>query len=640
MALLLLAFTLLVGMATGSALWITESQTRDALVINLAGRQRMLLQQMSKVSLEWVTDGDPVSADQLRASMALFEKTLHALLQGGETSYLAGNVVSLPAARETAVREALTRLQLQWSELRFSLDSLLEAENGTPASLTNWSAVEIQSAELVTRADQVVLLYEGASEAKLARLRGVLLLFALGALGLLASGVLLIRGSLMDPLDRLAQAADRIGSGDLEGEVPIGGPSEIRRLASTLESTRRQLGRSTRDLEEQVERRTREVAALYEVSREISSRLDIDHVLRSVTSKAAELLEAEVAFLCLLDGSTQALILQSVSGPDEAARQKRLEVIRSPAEMVLARNEALECGVDGCGGGCAIVDPRYRISHLAAPLRVGDRAIGALCVGHSQSAAFSKDDVGLLTKLANSAAIALENARLYERAERVAMLEERQRIAAEIHDTLAQTLSFLELKAQQIADNLRAMQLDDAWLGMERMRSTLAGAGLEARSAIARLQEESTGDLSLRDQLGPVVSDASEAGGPAVDLVLDEQEPLYTTPDDARQIVRVLQEALQNVRLHAQATRVAVRVSQRESELALSIEDDGVGFDPSRSYNDGGRHYGMSIMRARAARLGGELSIDAAPGQGTRVVLRWPVGRHGASDDGDAVVTP
>lgn len=629
MALLLLAFTLLVGMASGSALWITESQRRDALVINLAGRQRMLLQQMARSALQWATEGEGANAEQLGAAMDLFDQTLQALLRGGETAYLAGETVSLPAAQDPAIQDALLGLKLQWEGLREDLEGLLRAEDGSPEAGAAWSAVEQRSSELLAQADQVVRLYETSSEAKLNRLRAVLLAFTLGALGLLVSGVLLVRGSVVGPIGGLGRAAERIRGGDLQTAVPTGGPEEIHQLATTLESMRGQLLASTRDLERQVERRTRELAALYEVSRELTSRLELEHVLRSVTEKARELLAGEVAFLCLQEQGDSRLDLQAFSGPEQALwRRPGVEAL--PVDQSFELLPALHCAVETCGGLCGVVAPAYRASHLAARLQVGERVIGALCVASTLPGQFSQDDLRVLSKLAASAAVALENARLYAQAERLAMLEERQRIAGEMHDGLAQTLIYLMLLAEDLREHLEQSGPPGASEKLERLRRGLSGAEEEARHAIARMHQPIEAAVPLQDRLRQALQSDGAGDGPATQVTLGDLAPLLLERQQSEQVLAVMREAVQNARRHAGANRIEVRLEQSDPDLCLTVEDDGNGFDASRAPGDGGRHFGLSIMRARAARLGGRLEVDSAPGRGTRVTLHWPVTGVGA----------
>ncbi|MFZ1754902.1 MAG: sensor histidine kinase, partial [Caldilineaceae bacterium] len=249
--------------------------------------------------------------------------------------------------------------------------------------------------------------------------------------------------------------------------------------------------------------------------------------------------------------------------------------------------------------------------------------IGALCVGSSQPLAFTPEGGRLLTKLANSAAVALENARLYAQAERVATLEERQRIAADMHDGLAQTLSYLVHRVEQATELAEARQSDEVAQALKSTSATLCQASREVRQSIARL-EGAPSRRPLESRLSEMVDEFQKDDGPSVGLEVGLTAPLFAPPEEAEQALRVVREALLNAHRHAQAQRIVVRLEQEDGEVRASVQDDGRGFDPQSLPADNG-HFGLSIMRARAARLGGQLAIHSAAGQGTRVTLAWPV---------------
>jgi two-component system nitrate/nitrite sensor histidine kinase NarX len=625
--LLLLGFLLLV---TGSVIATEvglQTAAQDALVINLAGRQRMLLQAMTRHALE--AEKHPEEQhhrDEVSEAAATFEATLTALTDGGPAPYTPARTVLLPPAQGPEVRARLEEVRRRWTRLRPEMETVLTASQDDPAFARAVTAMEQQSLPLVATMDEAVQAFEQVATDKVRRLRVMQALFLTGALILVLLGYGFTSRTIIRPLRRLQQVAHEIGGGELAKPVPGQGRGEVGQLAQSLETMRQQLYAAREDLEAQVARRTRELEALYKVSREVSSRLDINHVLRSVTDKARELLGAEVAILCLLDEAGQSLDPQAVSGPSAALSGTRESAQHLPASQVLAGNRALPCGVDGCGGTCAILAAPFRVDHLAAPLRVGDRVIGALCVGSPQAGAFSAEEVGLLTRLANSAAVALENARLYEQAERVATLEERQRIAAEMHDGVAQTLSYLGLKTEQAAELVDAGSGEMAVEVLQRMRGAIDQASQDVRRSIVSLQEGPQPHRALQDSLAEVVNEFATDGGPRVDLVLSLEPPLVLASDDTDQVLRVVREALLNARRHAQAEHITVCLEKRGAEAIVTVEDNGRGFNPEAPSVDGNSHFGLRIMRARAARIGGRVAIDSSPGHGTRVSLMWPVG--------------
>jgi signal transduction histidine kinase len=264
---------------------------------------------------------------------------------------------------------------------------------------------------------------------------------------------------------------------------------------------------------------------------------------------------------------------------------------------------------------------------VVAPLRVGDRVIGALCVSSSRKNHFSKDSTDAATKLANTAAVALQNAQLYAQAEKVAALEERNRIAAEIHDGLGQTLSYLGLMTDQATNLVSSGENQSALERLYKTRATIEKATSDVRVAINSLMAESPPASDLRQCLQEVVEEFRQETG----LCVDWQAGMDVDPDCPRQVAEqvlsVTREALKNAARHAEAKHVTVKLGRANGHYFVVVEDDGKGFDSSQP--EPGGHFGLQIMRTRAAHIGGELIVESAPGTGARVTLTFPDGEKG-----------
>jgi len=237
-----------------------------------------------------------------------------------------------------------------------------------------------------------------------------------------------------------------------------------------------------------------------------------------------------------------------------------------------------------------------------------------------------------LENFVSRAAIALENAHLHKQLEWAAALEERQRIAADMHDGLAQTLSILGLKTDQAAEFMSAGLEEQVLDELQEIRHTVNEASLDVRRSITSLHESPRPRQSLQDCLAGIVDEFAVQGGPDVELTTPIKAPLYLPPEQLEQVQRVIREGLSNACRHAQARQITVGLEANGQEFTIILEDDGRGFDPDAPpiYDDDG-HFGLSIMRARAARVGGRIKIDSAPGQGARVTLTWPR-KNGAAD--------
>ena len=629
---LFLAFVLILLVSVGATFTGIESQKKDALVVNLAGRQRMLVQQMSRLALEIELGGDARFVTALQQSINTFDGTLTALRDGGQADYLPGQPVELPQAPVGEIRSQLDLVKETWADFHQALDLVLGNSPGEPAFKQGLQQVEQLSPGLLSQTDQAVRLFEAEAARKVTRLRQVQMAFLVSDLFLLAAGIWVTRRTVLEPLKALRQAAERIAGGDLKTPVPPEKLSEIQVVTQTFDAMRHELLGSqealvewNRTLEKRVAQRTQELNALYEVNREISSRLDVQYVLRSVTEKARALLGAEVATLCLLDENQKILTMTASAGPSEAVVGAGTRDLSGLTGLVLSGEQAQLCSRGESTGGCGVLSPEFRASHLAAPLRVDGKVIGALCVGSRQEQSFSGASPDLLTRLANSAAIALENARLYTQAERVATLEERQRLAAEMHDGLAQTMSYLGLAIDESVEDMLQGKQAEAQSRLLRARQATIQAVAQVRQSIAHLLDDRGLQLSLQERLQALVDELRDDQAPNLSFETDLDEPLILPHQDLPQALSVAREAILNARRHAEARQIVLRLACEGEQARVSVCDNGAGFDPDCLPQDGRQRFGLRIMQARAEQLHGRLEIYSRPGGGTQVDLIWPL---------------
>ncbi|MCK6566346.1 MAG: hypothetical protein DCC59_17700 [Chloroflexi bacterium] len=622
---LFLAFVLLVLVSVGVMMWGLETQRQDALVINLAGRQRMLAQQMARLAYEAGAGEDAANAALAEVELT-FDQTLRLLLDGGTLPSLTEPDSALPAPSHPEIRSALTKVNASWMEYRALLDALKATPRNDPTFDPALQTIEEKSSALAAKADETVRLYEADAAAKINRLRGMQFGFLFGALILLGVGAWVTRKSALEPLKELGRAANRLGDNDLDGAIQVEGPEEMRKLSESFDSMRKNLLASRSELldimstlEDRVAQRTRELDALNEVSREIASQLDAKHVLNSVTEKARLLLNGDSALLCLLGERKRHLRLQSASGLPTLDISREYMSTVNRASAVLNSPRALVCNNAQCVGGCGLLNDAHAASHAVAPLRIGEKVIGALCVSSSAPNHFTDESADLLTKLANTAAVALQNAQLYAQAERVATLEERHRVAAEMHDGLGQTLSYLGLMTDQTMESLADGRDEIALERLHKTRKTIERATRDVRRAIHNLMDESPNAFDLCERLQDAVNDF--AAEHRLSVTWRAESSPQCSREMAEQALNVALEALNNVARHAGAHRVTVQVGRMNGCHFIAVEDDGRGFDVSLPEPNG--HFGLKVMQARAAHIGGKVEIKSACGRGTKVTLTW-----------------
>jgi signal transduction histidine kinase len=254
---------------------------------------------------------------------------------------------------------------------------------------------------------------------------------------------------------------------------------------------------------------------------------------------------------------------------------------------------------------------------MAVPLILRDQVIGMLVLTSSQARAFTGRHATLALAIANQAAIAIENARLYEQAQELAALEERQKLARELHDSVSQALYGIALGAHT-ARTLLDRDPDLVAEPLEYILS-LAKAGLaEMRALIFELRPES---LETEGLVAALIKQAALQARHDVavetDLCDEPDLPLKVK----QELYRVTQEALHNTMKHASASQVKVRLGRTAEAIILEIRDNGRGFDPLGSFPG---HLGLLSMQERVKNLAGVLSIESTPGQGTMIRARVP----------------
>jgi signal transduction histidine kinase len=263
-------------------------------------------------------------------------------------------------------------------------------------------------------------------------------------------------------------------------------------------------------------------------------------------------------------------------------------------------------------------------SVAVAPLLTGDELLGALLLASPQVDFFQPQQSPLFATIAHQATLAIRNAQLHCQVQHMAILEERYRLSREIHDGLAQTLGSLGWHLDHLRTLLEHQDWDELALALESGQQLVRAAYQDVREAIdgLRWQREPTG--SLVSALQEYVADFEERTDTRVTLETS-LKPILISPETELQLLRIVQEALTNVRKHARAKNIWIQLQQPEEDnnLSLTIADDGQGFDPAFPRRRG--HLGLTSMRERAESQNGNLSLVTGPQQGTRITVTLPL---------------
>ncbi|MBX3054106.1 MAG: HAMP domain-containing protein [Caldilineaceae bacterium] len=535
-----------------------------------------------------------------------------------------------------------------------------------------WSlGIAVPLAELTAPAD--VLTAETALNANgILRLTlGLVIFFFVAAL----VGVVLTNRRLTRPIADLVRGTDAISAGDLDVAIPVTTQDELGQLAVSFnnmtavlrqtsaslqeqnqtlqaEMAERQQAEATlrrseeehrHELEGRVAERTRELLTLLDVSHNLTLIMALPELLQMILGKLGEVVEYAAASITIAEGE----LLQQVAYRGPAAEELALTVRPSRQDLgqiwtQLERGEPVviqdldeETPVAAAYRALSpkvVTEEMYQANSylrawLALPLRLRGQTVGMLALQHPQPGHFSHQRMDLALAFANQAAIAIENARLYEQAQSLAALEERQKLARELHDSVSQALygialgtrtaskiiSSLPQETQARLDEPVAYILQLAEAGLSEMRALifeLRPESLESEGLVVALEKQ-TAALRARHRL-TVQTDL----GTEPDVPLPVKEVCY----------RVSQEALHNIVKHAGASQVSVGLGVEDGCFTLTIQDNGQGFDTSGQFPG---HLGLTSMRERVERVGGEFQIHSSTTQGTTIIVAIPLTARG-----------
>jgi signal transduction histidine kinase len=389
-----------------------------------------------------------------------------------------------------------------------------------------------------------------------------------------------------------------------------------RSVEAAVESARSQL---------LAERAHEHLAALDAALRGISGALTVDAVLQLIVDRVRILGEAEYAALGIVgdDGVIRQFI---TSGIDPTDRQRIGAIPRGLGLLGLLIHESQSIRIPDI-----MADPRrygFPPNHpemhtfLGVPITVRGRSAGNLYLANKLARPeFSAADQELVERFALHAGIAIENARLAQQVQQLVVIEERERIGADLHDGVIQRIYGVNLSLDEVPE-IVASQPDEAARRVEHAIEALNATIAEIREYIYILRPP--GDqVGLVPSLHALAAEVRLQTGLPVDVAADAVPQLRAA--QIRELVSIVREALSNVARHAGATRADVTIETLHGSLQVAVADNGIGFDAQARPAEG--HQGLVNMRRRAERLGGTLDVAARPGAGTRIIVTLPTER-------------
>ncbi len=454
-------------------------------------------------------------------------------------------------------------------------------------------------------------------------------LIGLLVLGIFVPTLIILFGvrRIMSPIEEVTDAAREIGSGNFSHRITCRTGDELEEMAGQFNTMAGALQESYSDLERKVEERTRgerrradQLKAINDVGRSISTFLKLNELLPYVAESIRETFNYYGIYIFIVDRTTNSLILKTGAGGSNT-----LQLVGSSVGL----SEGIIGSVVETGNALMVGDvtkeSKYVFvgeladtkSELAVPIKIGEDVVGVLDVQESEIDAFDELDLFTTQTLADQLAVAIQNARLYEQAQEAATVEERQRLARDLHDAVTQTLFSASLIAE-VLPRLWERKPEDGQKRLEELRQLTRGALAEMRMLLLELRPAALMEADLGDLLKQLTEAITAKS--RIPIILNIEGERDVPPEVQIMLYRIAQESLNNIVKHSGAKQIDIKLDRDSDQVELQIIDDGIGFDTQNIPSD---HLGLRIMRERVEAVNATIKIESQVDHGTKIVVVW-----------------
>ena len=449
------------------------------------------------------------------------------------------------------------------------------------------------------------------------------LLFLLLALGVIIPVVIVAVGvkRITDPITQLIRAAQEIASGHFGRRITANTGDELEELAEQFNLMASQLQESYTHLERKVADRTKELATLNAIAAQVSHSLDLEAIMNSALDQVLEAVNMDTGQAFRLEEDTQTLVSISHRGLSDPfiKRTTRLQLGSSLAGQAAERGKPIIRRVSESleGERRELLGKEGVQLVVSVPLIAQGRAVGAINLGNRTLRIITPEELSLLASIGHQIGVAVENARLYEQAQQLAVMKERNRLARDLHDSVTQALYGVTLYSEAASRQLLSGDTDMVAEHLCEIRNTAQESLREMRLLIFELRLPMLRSEGLAVALQARLEAVEARVGLDTDFRVEGEGQL--SPEVEEGLYRIAQEALNNALRHARARSVSVLLHLKNETVVLEVTDDGIGFDPTAACEQGG--FGLRGMEERAARLGGILRVDSHPEEGSKITV-------------------
>lgn len=425
-----------------------------------------------------------------------------------------------------------------------------------------------------------------------------------------------VKGKTIGVLDVQSQHLDDFTQKDIEFMQAIANHAGI-----AIENAR--LFAETQRLLKETEQRANKLTIINSVQQGLASKLDVQSIYELVGDKFRDIFDAQVVMISTYDPKSNSIEHRYAIERGERVYSPsphppggfRSQIIRSQQPILVNTNVAEEAARLGQPTLPGTITPK---SWLGVPMLINAQVAGILSVQNiERENAFDESDIRLLQTFAASMSIALENARLYEQARQLAIMEERQRLSRELHDSVTQSLYGISLYALAASGKIMVNEIEQARQYLDDIQNTAQESLADMRLLIYELRSPALDREGLIQTLHNRLISVEDRVRIKSNIQSNLNDRL--TPDVEEGLYQIAREALNNIIKHAHAKNIQINFKQDASVISMQIVDDGIGFEPDTAYREG--CLGMSTMQERARLQGWHFDIESSPGNGTRVVV-------------------
>ena len=445
-----------------------------------------------------------------------------------------------------------------------------------------------------------------------------------------------VRSNFLSPLNNLRQWSEEMLKDNHSARIPVKSQDEFTDLFKGINVLSDRLETLTLDMQSQVkkqtkhiERKTHSLEIIYDVAASINNSRDLDDLLSRFLYTLKDVVNARAAVVRLLTDDNQMRLVASI-GLDDDLMEKEQLIPSDDCLCGIAFKDGdilFQDNVQQCNkiiGRDFFDDNQKDIGMIAVPLQYRGNTLGVYNLFVSNREFHNQEEIeDLLTSIGRHLGMAIDKARSEDEANRLSLMEERNRLAHELHDSLAQTLASLRFQVRVLDETIRGGQEPNVWHELEKIENNIDEAYSELRELITHFRAP----IDKRGLI-PAVEHLIERFQYQTDISIflqKEWNVLQLPASIEVQALRIIQESLNNIRKHSQAHTVRVILrSDTQGDCSILIEDDGVGIkDIPDADVTLGDHLGLSIMHERAKRIGGTVKIESEPNEGTRILLKF-----------------